>query len=192
LRPRKIPLNPPFPKGEVKAGTAKRPQTRVRIARTTVALLLRSSIVNMNTGFANGQLFFHIGVTMKNPIRSFKDLEVYQNSYSASIEVVSKIVPKLPKFEQNDLADQLRRSAKAIPRLIAEGYSKKHQKKGFQKYLDDAMAESNEMIVSLSHARDLYPNYVDPKLCEELIDVYDKSSRQLYNLATKWKNFKER
>ncbi len=129
---------------------------------------------------------------MKKPIRSFKDLEVYQNSYSASIEVVSKIVPKLPKFEQNDLADQLRRSAKAIPRLIAEGYSKKHQKKGFQKYLDDAMAESNEMIVSLSHARDLYPNYVDPKLCEELIDVYDKSSRQLYNLATKWKNFKER
>ena len=129
---------------------------------------------------------------MKNPIRSFRDLEVYQNSYSASIEVVSKIVPKLPKFEQNDLADQLRRSAKAIPRLIAEGYSKKHQKKGFQKYLDDAMAESNEMIVSLSHARDLYPNYVDPKLCEELIDVYDKSSRQLYNLATKWKNFKER
>jgi len=129
---------------------------------------------------------------IKKPIRSFKDLEVYQNSYSASIEVVSKIVPKLPKFEQNDLADQLRRSAKAIPRLIAEGYSKKHQKKGFQKYLDDAMAESNEMIVSLSHARDLYPNYVDPKLCEELIDVYDKSSRQLYNLATKWKNFKER
>jgi len=99
---------------------------------------------------------------MKKPIRSFRDLEVYQNSYSASIEVVSKIVPKLPKFEQDDLADQLRRSAKAIPRLVAEGYSKKHQKKGFQRYLDDAMAESNEMIVSLSHARDLYPNYVDP------------------------------
>ena len=129
---------------------------------------------------------------MKNPIRSFRDLEVYQNSYSASIEVVSKIVPNLPKFEQDDLADQIRRSAKAIPRLIAEGYSKKHQKKGFQKYLDDAMAESNEMIVSLCHARDLYSNYVDPKLCEMLIDLYDKSSRQLYNLAVKWRNFKER
>ena len=129
---------------------------------------------------------------MRKPIRSFKDLEVYQNSYAASIEVVSKIVPKLPRAEQNDLADQLRRSAKAIPRLIAEGYSKKHQKKGFQKYLDDAMAESNEMIVSLSHARDLYSSYVDPELCENLIDIYDKSSRQLYNLATKWKDFKER
>ncbi len=129
---------------------------------------------------------------MKTPIRSFTDLEVYQNTYSASIEVISKIVPKLPRTEQADLADQLRRSAKAIPRLIAEGYSKKHQKKGFQKYLDDAMGESNEMIVSLSHARDLYPGCVDSKLCEILIDVYDKSSRQLYNLATKWRDFKER
>jgi len=131
-------------------------------------------------------------MVLKIPIRSFRDLEVYQNTYSASIEVMAKIVPKLPKFEQDDLADQMRRAAKAIPRLIAEGYSKKHQKKGFQKYLDDAMAESNEMIVSLSHVRDLYSNYVDPKLCENLIDIYDKSSRQLYNLATKWKNFKER
>ena len=129
---------------------------------------------------------------MTPPIRSFMDLEVYQNTYPASIEVISKIVPNLPRTEQNDLADQLRRSAKAIPRLIAEGYSKKHQKKGFQKYLDDAMAESNEMIVSLSHVRDLYSVFVDPKLCANLIDLYDKSSRQLYNLATKWRDFKER
>jgi four helix bundle protein len=129
---------------------------------------------------------------MKTPIRSFMDLEVYQNTYAASVEVINKIVPRLPRIEQNDLADQLRRSSKAIPRLIAEGYSKKHQKKAFQKYLDDAMGESNEMIVSLSHARDLYSGCVDSKLCENLIDLYDKSSRQLYNLATKWRDFKGR
>lgn len=55
---------------------------------------------------------------IKKPIRSFKDLDVYQNTYSASIEVISKIVPKLPKVEKDDLAGQLRRSAKAVPRLI--------------------------------------------------------------------------
>jgi len=131
-------------------------------------------------------------MSTKAPIRSFTDLEVYQNSYNASIEVISKIVPKLPKEEQYDLASQMRRSAKAVPRLIAEGYSKRHQNKGFQKYLDDAMAESNEMIVSLSHVRDLYPNHIDPKMCEKLIDLYDKSSRQLYNLSTKWRNFQKR
>lgn len=131
-------------------------------------------------------------IEMKNPIRSFRDLEVYQNTYGASIEVISKIVLKLPKVEQDDLADQLRRSTKAISRLMAEGYSKKHQKKGFQKYLDDAMAESNETIVSSSHAGDLYSNYVDPKLCESLIDIDDKSSRQLYKLSIAWREFKDR
>ena len=128
----------------------------------------------------------------RKPIRSFRDLEVYQNTYAASTEVITKIVPKLPREERHDLADQLRRSSKAVPRLIAEGYSKKHQKKGFQKYLDDAMTESNEMIVSLSHVRDLYSSYVDSVLSEKMIDIYDKSSRQLYNLATKWQDFRKR
>jgi four helix bundle protein len=131
-------------------------------------------------------------MTTKSPIRSFIDLEIYQNSYKGSIEVITKIVPKLPREEQYDLANQMRRSAKAIPRLIAEGYSKKHQNKGFQKYLDDAMAESNEMIVCLSHVRDLYSKFVDPNLCDRLIDLYDKSSRQIYNLAKKWKDFQRR
>ena len=128
----------------------------------------------------------------REPIRSFRDLEIYQNTYAASIEVNTKVVPKLPGEERDDLANQLRRSSKAIPRLIAEGYSKKHQKRGFQKYLDDALTESNEMIVSLSHTRDLYSKYVDPKLSEKLIDIYDKSSRQIYNLAKSWPDFKQR
>ena len=89
------------------------------------------------------------------PIRSFHDLEVYQNSYDASVKVMRKIVPKLPKIEKNDLKSQISRSCKAVPRLIAEGFAKKHQEKGFQKYLDDSMAESNEMIVNLCHCKDI-------------------------------------
>jgi four helix bundle protein len=126
----------------------------------------------------------------KKPIRSFNDLEVYRSTYEASVIVLTKIVPKLPPEERFDLASQLRRSAKAVPRLIAEGYSKKHQKKGFQALLDDAMQESNETIVSLSHAKDIYK--VEEDLCKELIDIYDKASRQLYNLSLAWSNFKER
>lgn len=129
---------------------------------------------------------------LKRPIRNFQDLEVYQNSYEASIDVIKEIVSKLPSFERFDLKIQLSRSCKAIPRLIAEGYAKKHQKKGFQKYLDDANGESNEMIVSLNHCKDLYDEYIDVQLCKKLIDIYDKTSRQLYNLSIAWKNFKEK
>ena len=108
------------------------------------------------------------------------------------LAVFKHILPKLPKEEEYDLKDQLRRSTKAIPRLIAEGHSKRHQKKGFQKYLDDAMAESNETIVSLSQARDLYPQSVDMNVCNKLIDAYDKTSRQLYKLSLAWTKFKQR
>ena len=127
---------------------------------------------------------------LKKPIRSFLDLDVYQGTYKASIVILNRIIPKLPKEERFDLTDQLRRSVKAVPRLIAEGYSKRHQKRGFQALLDDAMEESNETIVSLSHVKDAYR--IEIELCEELIDIYDKASRQLYNLSLAWMNFKER
>ncbi len=77
-----------------------------------------------------------------------------------------------------------------VPRLIAEDFSKKHQKAGFHIYLSDAMAESNETIVSLSHCRDLYlPE--EKKLLNELTDIYDKISRQLFRLNQTWNNFGE-
>ncbi len=68
----------------------------------------------------------------KKPIRSFRDLEIYRNTYNASLVVMKEIILKLPDSEKYDLKDQLSRSCKAIPRLIAEGYAKRHQKAGFQ------------------------------------------------------------
>jgi four helix bundle protein len=129
-------------------------------------------------------------VNGKKKIVSFHDLEVYQNTYKASIVVMTKIVPNLPDREKYDLKDQLSRSCKSVPRLVAEGYAKRHQKHGFQRYLDDAMGECNEMVVSLSHCKDIYSNYVSINLCNELIDTYDVSGRQLYGLSESWTKFK--
>ena len=121
----------------------------------------------------------------RKKITSYRDLEVYQNTYHAAIRVIKEVLPKLPGSEKYDLRDQMFRACKAIPRLIAEGYAKRHQRLGFQKYLDDAMAECNEMVVCLSQCRDIYNiSY------EDLIDLYDKSGRQLYNLSMAWTNFK--
>ena len=102
--------------------------------------------------------------------------------------VMKEVLPALPEREKYDLVDQLSRSCKAIPRLIAEGYAKRHQKAGFQKYIDDAMAECNETVVSLEQAKDIY-NINNEKVIQ-LIDVYDKTGRQLYKLGMKWTEFK--
>lgn len=126
----------------------------------------------------------------QKPVKSFRDLVVYQNTYKASVIVMTRILPKLPEAEKYDLKDQLSRSCKAPPRLIAEGYAKKHQRAGFQKYIDDAMAECNETIVGLEQVKDIY--HVEPELCAHLIDIYDKSARQLFKLAEAWDKFKTR
>ena len=124
----------------------------------------------------------------KNKIKSYKDLDVYQRAYNACLSVMKNITPKLPNEEKYDLRDQLSRSSKAIPRLIAEGHAKKHQRAGFQKYLDDAIGESNETQVSICQSRDLYFKYLDKEICVELISEYDIISKQLYRLKEAWNN----
>lgn len=122
-------------------------------------------------------------------IKSFKDLDVYQGSYEAMLIIFREILPCLPENEKFDLYSQLSRSSKTIPRLIAEGHAKKHQKAGFQKYIDDAHAEANEILVSIEQCRDLY-NISESK-CKDLMDRYDKISRQLYKLSLSWNKFKK-
>ena len=126
---------------------------------------------------------------MKSKITSYRDLDVYQRAYNVSISVMTKVIPNLPESERYDLKDQLSRSSKAVPRLIAEGFAKKHQKSGFQKYIDDAMAESNETQVGLSQCLDIYSKYIDITFCENLIREYDIIGKQLYRLRESWDKF---
>lgn len=126
----------------------------------------------------------------KPKIRSFRDLEVYQTSYRNCMIVMTQIIPKLPVNEKYDLKDQLSRACKAIPRLIAEGYAKRHQKMGFQKYLDDANSESNEVIVCLEQIKDIYK--IEINLCQSLVKSYDILSRQIYCLSNSWSKFKNK
>ena len=125
----------------------------------------------------------------KTKISSFKDLDVYQRSYKACLKVMQQVVPKLPPVEKYDLASQLSRSSKAVPRLIAEGYAKKHQKKGFQKYLDDGMAESNETEVGLTQCKDIYFNEIDPEISLSLANEYEIIGKQIFRLREAWSNF---
>jgi four helix bundle protein len=129
-------------------------------------------------------------MTSRKRIRSFRDLDVYQSTYQDSITIATQLLPQLPEREKYDLCSQLSRSSKAVPRLIAEGYAKKHQRSGFQKYLDDATAECNETIVSLEHVKDIY--HIEAELCTQLVDKYDKAARQLFNLAEAWSTFRNR
>jgi len=125
----------------------------------------------------------------KTPIRTFRDLNVYKTLYQAMVIVLTKIVPNLPKDEKYDLGNQISRACKSPLALLAEGYAKKNYKRSWQKYIDDAIGECNEMIVHLSIIKDVYYRFVNPKLCDKLIEIYDMTGKQLYCLGENWKVF---
>jgi four helix bundle protein len=125
----------------------------------------------------------------KKKILSYEDLDVYQRAYRCCIRVMKEIIPYLPESEKYDLKDQLSRSSKSVPRLISEGFAKKYQKAGFQRYLTDGIGESNETAVSLRQARDIYPNYININVADELIAEYKIISKQLFRLQERWTQF---
>ena len=105
------------------------------------------------------------------------------------ILVLTKIIVELPKEEKYDLVNQMRRACKAAPALIAEGFAKRYQKKNWQKYINDTIGECNEMIHHLSVCIDVYSRYIDKKLCDKVIEIYDTSCRQLTTLGKSWQDF---
>lgn len=119
-------------------------------------------------------------------LRSFKDLEVYEEGYKLAI-TVNQNCNKLPIYERNDLASQLRRASKSVPSNIAEGWAKRRFEKEFKKHLDSALGSCNEMEVHLNMARDL--NYWDKTFCEDLIARYIALGGKLTNLRNNWKTY---
>lgn len=120
------------------------------------------------------------------PIRSYRDLEVFQESYSGALEV-SKVVKRFPPFEQLELARQLRRATRSIPANIVEGWAKRNSGPEFKRYLQMAIGSCDETKMWLELAKD--EGYV-PK---ELFDSYAaKYNRVGAMLASLWKNWQGR
>jgi len=128
----------------------------------------------------------------RKPIKSFHDLVVYQNLYKTMAIVLTKIISSLPMEEKYDLANQMRRAAKAGPALIAEGFAKRYQKRQWKKYINDTIGECNEMIHHLSVCIDVYSQHVNVNLCKKAIDAYDIICKQLTKLGQSWQNYHEK
>ena len=71
-------------------------------------------------------------------IKTFRDLEVYKEAYKLMI-VIHENAKKLPVFERNDLASQMRRASKSCSANIAEGWAERRFEREFRRYLDSAI-----------------------------------------------------
>jgi len=103
-------------------------------------------------------------------IKSFRELIIYKRAFAVSLEV-HKLTLDFPKFEQRALANDLRRSSKAICANIAEGFIRqKYSIAEFGRFLTIAEAASNETLVWLDYAVNL--KYISKGIYDHLVDEY--------------------
>ena len=117
-------------------------------------------------------------------IKSYRDLNIYQDSYNLAIRVY-KSTHVIPEREQYDIGSQLRRAATSIPMNIAEGYGKKESEAEFKRFLRMAAGSVNEVEVLLDMIKDL--GYMDINDHQELRGCYEIVGKQIHTLIRKWK-----
>jgi len=74
---------------------------------------------------------------------SYKNLEIWQLAREMVIDV-HKISLTLPKFEQFEEAQQIRRSSKSVKSCIVAGYGRRKYKAEFIKFLIYSLASNDE------------------------------------------------
>lgn len=113
-------------------------------------------------------------------IKSFKELRVYQEDFSAAMEIF-EITKSFPVEERYSLTDQIRRSSRSVCHNIGEAWRRRRYKKSFISKLNDSETESCETQISLEFA--LQCKYIDIEVKERLYDKYEKKFLQLFLMA---------
>jgi four helix bundle protein len=76
---------------------------------------------------------------------SYKKLEIWQLSRIVVLEI-HQMTMLLPKFEQFEVAQQIRRSSKSVKSCIVEGYGRRKYKPELIKFLIYAISSNDETI----------------------------------------------
>lgn len=124
---------------------------------------------------------------MRKEIRSHRELQVYQLSFSAGMEIF-ELTKSFPKQETYSLIDQIRRSSRSVSGNIAEAFRRRLYPNSFVNCLNLSEAEAAETQVWLEYAFSC--NYISKEAFETLLDRYDHIVTILVKMrinSSKWK-----
>ena len=113
-------------------------------------------------------------------MQGYEQLEVYKLSFALAL-AVHKDSLDYPKIEQfGGLADQIRRSSKAVCANMAEGLSKRMSDADERKFLSIALGSAEETRVWLNFAGAL--GYLADERVTQLREEYQTVCRMLFGL----------
>lgn len=154
----------------------------------------------------------------RRPVRSFRDLEVYQEAQQCAVLAVKALTPlleekrikgqgdKQKQFRQGQdstkgnfgtaiypFLDEMLNMSLDLPRIIADAHGARFDAKpsGLD-YLNQAMKISNKIVVCLEQVRAIYNDIIDEILVEELIKRYIRNRVKIFRLYQAWKRFLEK
>ena len=82
---------------------------------------------------------------------SYKNLLIWQEARELVIEIHKMTLINLPKFEQFEEANQIRRSIKSVKSNIVEGYGRSRYKQEYIKFLIYSISSNDETIDHLEN-----------------------------------------
>jgi four helix bundle protein len=122
----------------------------------------------------------------KEQYRGYRDLKVYQLSYKLALEI-HEITKLFPKEEKYSLTDQVRRSSRSVPAIIAEAWKKRRYQKMFIAKIVDAAGEAGETEVWLDFSKDF--GYLDEGRYSDLTSRYEEVNKMLNSMIDKADKF---
>jgi four helix bundle protein len=111
---------------------------------------------------------------------SYKNLEIWKLAREVVIEIHHMSL-KLPKMEQFEEGQQIRRSSKTVKSTIVEGYGRRRCKADFIKFLIYSLSSNDETI---DHLETLYET---KSLTDEIL--YNDLHTKIETLGKKLNNF---
>lgn len=117
---------------------------------------------------------------------SFRDLDVYQESLTLSLEI-HEFAKTLPPEERFALADQMRRASRSVPANISEAWRKRRYKAAFIAKLSDSETEASEMQCWLDFS--LKAQFMSQVVYDDFDQRYERIIAQLVTMidgAEKW------
>ncbi|MBI3624300.1 four helix bundle protein [Candidatus Saccharibacteria bacterium] len=113
------------------------------------------------------------------PVKSYKDLVVWQKSFTLAKEIYS-LTHELPRNEEFGLVSQIRRSAISVPSNIAEGQQRNNRGE-YKQFIGVAKGSAAELETQLMLISEIYS--IDVKqaltLLEEVQKMLGSLSRKL-------------
>jgi four helix bundle protein len=111
---------------------------------------------------------------------SYKNLEIWKLAREITIEI-HELSLTLPKFEQYEEAQQIRRSSKSVRSNIVEGYGRRIYKGDFTRFIICALASNDETIDHLEMLQETH------SLSDQ--QSYSRILAKLKSLGIKLSNF---